>query len=224
MFKLIFNNKITKYVFYMVIALLSVMALFFIISKTHAQDFIHDIETKTFDVRQNIIAKYKKVSDDIVIVAIDDASLEYLLEEQGEWPFPRKFYAKIIDYLEAQHPKSIAFDLMFIKSIKSKPKSDKILSTAFEKYDNVFTSINFDNQSEEFRKPINLPPYLRVNINNQSYINLEDSEYLKFINCRPILQQIIDNTENIGHINLVRQTDGIVREVPLKTIFIRTWL
>ena len=214
MSKLIINNKLTKNIFYLVIAILSVAALFAFIAKTNTKDFIQEIETKTFDIRQNIIASNKKASQDIVIIAIDDQSLEYLLEKQGEWPFPRKFYADVVDYLEMQIPKSIAFDLMFIKSIKSRPASDRMFANVFSKYENVFTSINFDNQSEEYREATNLPPYMRINIENKSKINLNNPNIL-FTNVRPILQQIIDNTSNIGHINLVRQNDGIIREVPL---------
>ena len=212
--KLFINNKFTKNIFYLIIAALSVNLLFFIVAKTNTGNFFREIESKTFDVRQKIISKDKKVSKDIVIIHIDDASLEYLLEKQGEWPFPRKFYAQIVDYLEEQNPKSIVFDLMFIKSLKNNPKSDKKLSDVFKKYDNVFASINFDSQSEEVREPINLPPYMRIKITNNSNLNLENQSLL-FSNCRPILQQIIDNTSNIGHINAIRQHDGIIREVPL---------
>ena len=212
--KLFINNKFTKNIFYLIIAALSVILLFFIVAKTNTGNFFREIESKTFDVRQKIISKDKKVSKDIVIIHIDDASLEYLLEKQGEWPFPRKFYAQIVDYLEEQNPKSIVFDLMFIKSLKNNPKSDKKLSDVFKKYDNVFASINFDSQSEEVREPINLPPYMRIKITNNSNLNLENQSLL-FSNCRPILQQIIDNTSNIGHINAIRQHDGIIREVPL---------
>lgn len=212
--KLFINNKFTKNIFYLIIAALSVILLFFIVAKTNTGNFFREIESKTFDVRQKIISKDKKVSKDIVIIHIDDASLEYLLEKQGEWPFPRKFYAQIVDYLEEQNPKSIVFDLMFIKSLKNNPKSDKKLSDVFKKYDNVFASINFDSQSAEVREPINLPPYMRIKITNNSNLNLENQSLL-FSNCRPILQQIIDNTSNIGHINAIRQHDGIIREVPL---------
>ncbi|MBO5948868.1 diguanylate cyclase [bacterium] len=212
--RLFINNKFTRNIFYLIIAALSVVLLFFIVAKTNTGNFFSEIESKTFDVRQKIIAKYKNVSKDIVIIAIDDASLEYLLEKQGEWPFPRKFYAKIVDYLEEQNPKSIAFDLMFIKSLKNNPKSDKKLADVFKTYDNVFTSINFDSQSEEVREPINLTPYMRIKITNNSNLDLENPNLI-FSNCRPILQQILDNTANIGHINVARQHDGIIREVPL---------
>jgi CHASE2 domain-containing sensor protein len=38
------------------------------------------------------------------------------LDKYGEWPISRSVYSKIIDRIEADNPKAVIFDLMFIKS------------------------------------------------------------------------------------------------------------
>lgn len=176
--------------------------------------FIDSIENKTFDLRQSIMINEgaKKPNQDIVIVAIDDATYEYILDTYGEWPLPRDIYADIINYLEKQNPRAIAFDLMFVKSIKSKNLSDEALIKAFKKYDNIFTSMNFDNQSEDLRTPPKLPDKIKINVENNSRI---DFSQLTFTNCRTILQGILDATSNIGIINVSRSDDGILRKMPL---------
>ena len=182
---------------------------------TNFNNFLDAVENKTFDLRQNMIINsgYKKPNKDIVIVAIDDASYEYILDKYGEWPLPRDVYAKIIDYLEAQNPKSIAFDLMFVKSIKSQPGADEALANAFNKYDNIFTAMNMDNQSVELRIPPELPKRLSVKVLNNSHdVNFES---LTFQNCRSILPEILDATQNIGMINVSRADDGIIRKMPI---------
>ena len=182
---------------------------------TNFNNFLDAVENKTFDLRQNMIINsgYKKPNKDIVIVAIDDASYEYILDKYGEWPLPRDVYAKIIDYLEAQNPKSIAFDLMFVKSIKSQPGADEALANAFNKYDNIFTAMNMDNQSVELRIPPELPKRLSVKVLKNSHdVNFES---LTFQNCRSILPEILDATQNIGMINVSRADDGIIRKMPI---------
>ena len=182
---------------------------------TNFNIFLQSIENKTFDLRQNLIVNsgYRKHNSDIVIVAIDDATYEYVLDKYGEWPIKRDIYAKMIDYIEAQNPKAIAFDLMFVKSLKADPKSDTELVNAFKKYDNVFTAMNFDNQNETLRIPPVLPEKLSMNVQNLSdNINFED---LTFTNCRSILPEIIDATSNIGIINVSRSDDGILRKMPI---------
>lgn len=182
---------------------------------TNFNNFLNAVENKTFDLRQGMLINsgYKQANKDIAIIAIDDASYEYVFDKYGEWPMPRNVYAKIIDYLEAQNPKAIAFDMMFVKSIKNKANDDTALANVFKKYDNLYTAMNLDNQSVELRTPIELPDKLSVNIvNNSKNINFDS---LSFQNCRSILTEILNNTSNIGMINVSRAEDGILRKMPV---------
>ena len=185
------------------------------VKTSDSETLLNAIENKTFDLRQSMIINsgHKKHNEDIVIVAIDDASYEYVIDKYGEWPMPRDVYAKAVDYIESQHPQSIAFDLMFVKSLKSSQNSDNALANIFAKYDNVYTALNFDNQSEDLRTPAILPDKISVNVVNESKKISFDS--LTYNNCRTILKEIIDKTSNIGIINVSRAEDGIIRKMPV---------
>ncbi len=202
-----------KFLYVIGLILFAVFA-FIILKNANLSYFIDTIENRTFDLRQSILINegVKKPSDDIVIVAIDDATYEYILDNYGEWPLPRDTYAGIIDYLELQNPRSVVFDLMFVKSMKSASKADEALINSFKKYNNIFTSMNFDNQPEDLRKSPQLPDKLTVKVENNSKI---DFEQLTFLNCRKILQGIIEVTSNIGIINVSRSDDGVLRKMPL---------
>ena len=191
-----------------------VIFAFLVLKNANLSTFIDTIENRTFDLRQSILINqgHKKPSKDIVIVAIDDATYEYILDTYGEWPLPRDTYANIINYLEKQSPKSIVFDLMFVKSLKSKNQADEELISAFKKYKNIFTSMNLDNQSADLRTPPDLPEEMSINIENKSKI---DFHQLTFKNCRLILEGILNATPNIGIINVSRSDDGILRKMPL---------
>ncbi len=175
--------------------------------------FVDSIENKTFDLRQNLAAKSKTPSPNIAIITVDDASYEYILDTYGEWPLPRDVYAKIVNYLEKQNVETIAFDLLFVKSMKSKPEADKALVEAITKNDNVYTAINFDNQPDDMRLPPALPDRLALHKDFvEKNINLDD---LTFTNCRAILPEIMNGTSNIGVINVSRADDGILRNMPV---------
>lgn len=173
--------------------------------------FINSMENRTFDIRQNVIAKsgVREHNKDIVIVAIDDASYEYILDHYGEWPLRRDMYAKMVDYIESQQPKTVAFDLMFVKSMKSAISADNSLVGVFKKYDNVYTSMNLDNQPEDLRKAQQLPDKLAI-----SPDSVADNP-IEYSNCRIILQGILDATSHIGMINVSRSDDGVLRKMPL---------
>lgn len=215
MFNKIFKNKSTQIqVGYGLLFFALVVCLAFFLKNVRVSDFLNSMESRTFDLRQSILAssKYKKPSKDIVLVTIDDASYEYLLSKYGEWPIPRDVYAQFINYVEKQNPKAVAFDLMFIKSIKSSNGADSALVKAITENKNVYTAMNLDNQASDVRTPIKLPKNLTVSVENNSSIDF--SKDLTFTNCRGILPQLINGTQNIGMINVSRADDGILRKVP----------
>lgn len=199
-----------KFLYILWISIFAVL-LFFSVKNGSFFSFIGSMENRTFDIRQNLSANsgVRHHNKDIVIVAIDDGSYEYILDKYGEWPLRRDMYAKMVDYIEAQQPKTVAFDLMFVKSMKSDIESDKALINVFKKYDNVYTSMNLDNQPEDLRIPPQLPEKLTV----KPYPNVKDT--IEYSNCRVILQGILDATSNIGMINVSRSDDGVLREMPL---------
>lgn len=203
-----------KKILYSIWLMLFCIAVFFSLKNANFNTFIDIVENRTFDLRQNIMinANTKQPNEDIVIVAIDEATYEYILDHYGEWPLPRDVYVKLIDYLEKLNPKIIAFDLMFVKSMKSPVNADEALINAMAKYKNVFTAMNLDNQPEDLRTPPALPESLAVNVTNYSDINFDD---LTFSNCRSILEGILRVTDNIGMINVSRADDGILRKMPL---------
>jgi len=204
-----------KRIFYILGLVIFGIFVFLILKNANLNTFIENIESRSFDLRQNIMinSNLKEPSGDIVIITIDDATYEYILNNYGEWPLPRDVYARIINYLELQKPSSIAFDLMFVKSMKSKNRADEELVNAIAGNKNVFTAMNFDNQPEELRIPPFLPEYLTVDVEDNSHkIDFSD---LTFTNCRTILEEILKNTSNIGIINVSRADDGILRKMPL---------
>ena len=204
-----------KKISYILGLVLFCVLIFVCLKNANLNSFIDMVENKTFDLRQSVTINsgVKKPSEDIVIVVVDDASYEYILDNYGEWPLPRDIYAKIVDYIEQQAPRVVAFDMMFVKSLKSANQADEALAQLFHKYDNVYTAMNFDNQSEDLRAPITLPERLSVRVKNYSKdVNFDD---LTFTNCRGIIDGILNYSKNIGFINVARSDDGILREMPL---------
>lgn len=62
---------------------------------------------------------------DIVLVSIDQRSLEDLTEMAGAWPWPRAVHGELIDGLAAFAPRAVAFDVMFNEADAFRPDSDR---------------------------------------------------------------------------------------------------
>ena len=179
------TDSFKRYFWYSLYILVTFALLIGVFGEKHVRGFFTTMENKTFDVRQNIAANKRFTNKDIAIISVDDASYEYLLGKYGEWPISRGIYADMVEYLQAQKPAVIAFDLMFVKSIKSSNNDDEKLAKSISKYDNVFTAINFDDLEETLRKPADLPDYLKAKIINNSDIAIATFAY-------PICRIIID--------------------------------
>ena len=174
--------------------------------------FFEVAENRTFDYRQKLRVTHKRPvpNKDIIVIAIDDASLESLWDKYGEWPIPREVYADLINHLEQKKPQAIVFDLMFLKSIKSAAESDKKLEEAMNNYPNIYTAMNFDDQPTDVRIPIDLPERIAVKVENSSGTNFN---FKSFTNCRTILPSLLNGKVNIGIVSTERSEDGIIRNV-----------
>ena len=149
---------------------------------------IKSLEEKTFDLRQRLISKKKEARKDIIIITVDDPSYEYLIETYGDWPIPRHIYAKLLDYIQQQNPKYVAFDLIFIKSLNRIPGSDKKLAEAFKKYQNTYAALNFDDYEKEMRKP----PILDKKFHTELINNSTTITPIKFSNSRIIMDDLLN--------------------------------
>jgi signal transduction histidine kinase/CHASE2 domain-containing sensor protein len=65
--------------------------------------------------------------EDIVIVAIDDASLQ----EVGSWPWPRSVMASVLDRISAAHPRAIGLDVVYAEP--SAPAQDDLLTESIRR-------------------------------------------------------------------------------------------
>ncbi len=81
---------------------------------TYATNLLRRSEEQTIDARFSVRGPQTAPSN-IVIVAIDNATLQELNEKKlaSEFPFPRKYDAKVIDRLREAGARAIAIDLQF---------------------------------------------------------------------------------------------------------------
>ena len=194
------------------IVILAIFALFSIFTNNTFKKFIKSVENKTFDIRQNLIYKHKNPSKDIVILAIDDVSYEYILNKYGSWPISRDYWANVINNLNKQEARLIVFDMLFVNKFGKDNPADKKLIDAVNKNNNVIVAIDFDNYPEEVRKSAIYPDHIKTKLNNADII--KKSSLLNFSTSRGIIKEIQTTTPNIGVVNVVRDDDGVIRKIP----------
>jgi adenylate cyclase len=84
----------------------------------------------TYDamVRARVIAPPRDPR--IVIVDIDEYSLQTMAKEFGRWPWPRDTLATVLTHIEEQQPTAIAWDILFADADRLSPGGDKAFNEA----------------------------------------------------------------------------------------------
>ena len=88
----------------------------------------NDLEAETVDIRELAFPPETKVSDDIVIVSLDEATMAALPYRS---PIPRDFLATLTEKIAAAGPKLIGYDIFFADP--SFPEADHKLAAALKK-------------------------------------------------------------------------------------------
>jgi class 3 adenylate cyclase/CHASE2 domain-containing sensor protein len=115
-------------------ALIIIGLVFFLIAGLHLLGVFHFLEYKSYDMRVRFWADstYSRPSDEIVVILLDQDSLDWAQKERGwGWPWPRQAYAEIVDYMNLSGAKSVAFDVIFSEpSIYRNARQDEIIDNA----------------------------------------------------------------------------------------------
>ena len=77
----------------------------------------------------------------IIIVDIDERSLEKMKDEFGRWPWPRETLASVLDWLRAQQTRVVVFDILFADPDTINPSSDAAFVQSVQASDNTFFPI-----------------------------------------------------------------------------------
>jgi len=150
----------------------------------------------------------------IIMIAIDELSLGYFAQQRTYWPWPREFYAIIINYLVQHNAKVIALDLLldtpdFDRLSYRADLSDERFAQAAKESGNIILGLNTGLYQSEI--PV-------TEFESQSY------SPLNVINCHTdithtlITQPIpafLEAIKFVGDTHLGTERDGLIRKVPL---------
>ena len=118
------------------------------------------IEGKTFDLRANLFSQKAASTDSIVLVLVDQESIDWVSENMGiGWPWPRELFGAIIVNCLRRDAEAVGFDVMFTEYSNFCVHDDlklqsAIVQMAYFALGSVFLSQEF---GQSTRWPDNIP-------------------------------------------------------------------
>src|SRR5574344_1689677 len=109
------------------------------------------LELVTYDARAKwavdstvTIKKFSHLDKNIVIVSEDDFSKNELakhpLKDPGSWPWNRRVWGRVVNFIEEGHPKAILFDIVF-SDVSANSYSDYDFARTLRQYDNIVLAL-----------------------------------------------------------------------------------
>ena len=180
-----------------VLVLLLIAFMTYIFVEPKAYDFMIknvSVEKLSFDNVKNVHAH-----DDIVLVIIDDKSVEKYL-----WPWKRDLHSKVLKYFEEySKPKVLVYDTVFTTLDNDSPEADKNYFDTLKNSDNLvegFMMSNLPYEDSELGKTFDemfIKKYEVKNIELKTYL----PQLYKSMLTSP--KQYIDSVHNLGSITVV---------------------
>ena len=170
------------------------------------------IESASFDHRVGMFRADKAIHDDIVIVLIDENSLQRLSAKLGRFPWPRSVYGDVIDFFALAGAQTVAFDILFTEQqlADSLNKDDQALINATRTAGNVVHAMQIlpsYHSSSDKRLPQDFVTRYHASDNS-----LQREVYGDFL--LPI-NGLYQASKAVGYIEVNPDRDGVYRRVRL---------
>ncbi|MDR2551663.1 MAG: adenylate/guanylate cyclase domain-containing protein [Treponema sp.] len=111
----------------------------------HVFDYL---EYKSYDFRVRLFADSYKPSDDIIVILLDQDSIDWAGRERGwSWPWPRSAYAELTRYVQTGGAKSLVFDVLFSEPSIYRGDDDGAFAEAADGYGRVVQAVFFSTQT-----------------------------------------------------------------------------
>lgn len=217
----------------LIVCLVSVLTSAFGIS-VQISGLMQRVEWMTYDWRMRSFNQSKKADASVVVILIDEASLQYMNDNFGRWPWPRDVHASVLDFLQLGNPAAVLFDILFVENQLSAGQStsmglgheDQRLVEATADAGNVYHAMQFLLELEDIslKRGLNLKlPDFASQQFGLNFPNQEDLSELRATLGSDRLnndysipyKQLAEISRRLGVVSVEPDADGIFRQVKL---------
>ena len=191
-----------------------------LVSLLYWRNLLESYELKTYDQLCRLHAADSPASQEIVLIVVDQGSLQAAQRQGINWPWPRQMYAPIVQFCALSGARAVAFDVLFTEPSSYGVEDDRLLAESLKENGHAFLPIFLSRQErphsaweKEIVKRIALP------LRDQS--GSTPSAYASSI---PPIQNLANSSAGLGNVAIPPDSDGIYRRLPLVFFYLDHWV
>lgn len=174
--------------------------------------FFKHLELLSYDLRSKYNAK--SADKDIVIVAIDNESLQELMSQPKGWE--KDVWKRVVQFVEKGHPKALMFNMVFEK-LEDPPFYDRSFAETIKPYPDVVLGTYVDKPlgaENNFSKKIDISDNAKIPTFSPLDVAIDDKKLdraITYTESAPIDDFYI-RYNTVGVLNSVLDDDSVVRK------------
>ncbi|MCX5915409.1 MAG: CHASE2 domain-containing protein [Deltaproteobacteria bacterium] len=186
----------------------------------YSGNILESYELKTYDQLCQLKADRSPAPEEVVLIVVDQNSLEAARKEGINWPWPRQMYAPILQFCAAAGAKAVAFDILFTEPSSYGVEDDKLLAEALQANGHAFLPLFLSRQKRPHL------PYEKGLLDRSSLPLKNDSgqDPASYLSSLPPIQILAENARALGNVAMAPDSDGICRRIPVVFPYQERWI
>jgi len=174
------------------------------------------LENSTWDLRVRLLAQGSSATDDVVLILVDQESLDLAIEEYAiSWPWPRSVYSYIIDFCSAANVASLTFDLILQDQGIAGPGDDNALLYAAQAMDRFVYGTQLDVNPDNPNDWPDYAPGSSIQISGVDALPRPAWDDMQFNRAAFPHPDVTAPNAGIGFVNGDNDADGVYRRYRL---------
>ncbi len=183
-------------------------------------NILESYELKTYDQLSRLKATRSPAPEEVVLVAVDQGSLEAAGREGIHWPWPRQMYAPLVQFCQLAGARAVVFDILFTEPSSYGVEDDRLLAESLKENDQAFLPI-FLSREKHPVQPWEKDLVLRIALPLKDQSGESIPSYTSLI---PPIQSLTESARGLGNVAISPDLDGIYRRTPVIFRYREQWV
>jgi len=187
----------------------------------HGFGWLTTLENKSWDLRVKTGMDPGKASDEIVLILLDQNSLDWAADTLGlSWPWPREIYGAVASFCRRTGARSLGFDVIYSESSAYGVADDTFFGNELARFGRTANAVVLGTKSGQGRS---WPSHLdrqRFPLEGMDLIPaIEPGKTGAFTGITLPVPEVAKSSAVLCNVNIASDPDGIYRKVPLFSRF-----